>query len=794
MHQNDQSMNSIFKLLPGLILIFVLSFLCDSPVCAQMVRGAAVDSIDGTGLGYAAVTLIDGDSAVVAGAIADSSGHFLIEKLRRGNYRVQIRSMGYYQKTVLLTLDEAHSDVNLGRIALLIDEKVLAAAVATGDSRIVALKSDRKIITVDKASAGAGASLSDLLQILPEIRVDNGDITLKNQSFTVYMNGKPAAITRQQLFQIPASTVEKLEVITNPSVRYAPDGLGGIINIIPKKHLEGLNGIVQLAARTDNNYGGALTVNHKLKHLNLFATLYPQYYNAPTDGYRRTVLENAATLHEQLDNRSEYFSESFKLGFDYDFSSKDFVTLYWSQLFTQGRSAGDIHTDFAGVDSSDQSRVTTASDYLMRENTVAANYRHIFARKGTSLSVDFIRRSVRYPQSRVLESRSVAVNSTSRYKISSDDPGDYSRLSANLTARLSGSFTLDAGIDCAVSRETSKYNNVIFVDGVQIDSLRASFDLNSYIPSVYSLLEFEYGSLNCKGGVRAEYSHRQSGLSERYSERYDFYFYPSFSASYSLGECHEFNLSYSRRIERPEIYQLSPIAAATDYLSERHVGNPDLNPSFSSSFDLGYSFAKKPLDLNASLSYMHTTDEIDYIFHTSSDLQYKSYGNIADKKTWMLDVGLSARFNALSLYLTGSGYNNSYTTRRSGGVSEQSNHWSYDLRFVSRLNLKHACTFSLQAIYYGAQYYARMRRSDSFRLSLTASKTFNSRLTVSLSALNLVNHIFHKYMWGDGFRYESFFNNHDTGIFRIGLMYKFGKAVKTRTGTDLNESMIRLDR
>jgi hypothetical protein len=179
-------------------------------------------------------------------------------------------------------------------------------------------------------------------------------------------------------------------------------------------------------------------------------------------------------------------------------------------------------------------------------------------------------------------------------------------------------------------------------------------------------------------------------------------------------------------------------------------------------------------------------------FYNIGEIRYKTWGNPVDKQTFMFDGGFNWKYKILSIYLLGSVYNENYRKRTPEAI-EHSNYWNHDIRFIPQLKFGNGYNFSLQAIYYGNQYYAYSRRTESLRVSLYASKTFKN-LTVSLNAINFINNIFRTYMWSTGFRNETFFDNHDTALFHCGILYKFGKETKARAQTDLNSHPIQLNR
>lgn len=779
-------------------LCFLLLFFYPAISFSQDISGILTDTLSGEPVRYASVSLFEAgrDDQPATGTISDSTGFFKLKKVRQGDYVLRINCIGYHNREVAISVSGG-GNIDLQKISLKINELVLDDVVVTGENRLITLKPDKKIITVNDAMASGGESIAEILKIIPEIRVDDENITLKNQSFSIYMNGKPASISRAQLFQIPASTVEKIEVMTNPSVKYTPEGLGGIVNIITKKRLSGINGIAQLAGRTDRNYGAALTANYGMEKLNLFMTFFPRYYNSNTEGYSRTVTENVGTTEEKSFKQQKYFSENFTLGFDLDITKNDLTTVYWSQMYVDGKYRDNVVSKSTEPVSSSGANNFIDAGFRTRQNVLSLNYKHRFNKKDTELSFDFRQTFSENPQHReyrITDDDGAPI--TAPYRVFPCDDVNSSEFTGNFVTVLSKKINLnmDIGTELELTRENDTNGGATLVDNIWKDSasIRNLFRFNEYIPAVYALFDFNIKKFAFKIGGRAEYYHTEWGMDVLNKKRSSFNVYPSFGIAYSMNDYNDFNFNYSHRVERPGIYQLTPVVYNGDYVTERYTGNENLQPAFSGSFEFGYSFNKNSLGINASVSYMDTKDEIDKMFYNVGEIRYKTWGNLVDKQTFMFDYGFNWKHKILSIYLMGSVYNENYRKKTTEAV-ETDNHWNYDIRFIPQLKFKNGYNLTLQCIYYGNQYYAYSRRAESLRVSLYASKTFN-KLTVSLNAVNFINNIFRTYMWGTGFSNETFFDNHDTALFHVGILYKFGKETKSRAQTNLNNRPIQLNR
>jgi hypothetical protein len=190
---------------------------------------------------------------------------------------------------------------------------------------------------------------------------------------------------------------------------------------------------------------------------------------------------------------------------------------------------------------------------------------------------------------------------------------------------------------------------------------------------------------------------------------------------------------------------------------------------------------------------MDIKDVIENTFYNIGEIRYKTYGNTADQQVVMADLGCNWRYKVFSVYLSGSVYNETYRKKMQTPI-EISKDWNYNIRLFPQVRLKNNYTFNLQAIYYGLSYHAYYKTTESFNVSLNASKTIEN-LTFSLRAINLVNKIFRRYAWNENYTNELFFDNNDTALFQAGILYRFGNEKRQiRARTNLNKNPIQLSR
>lgn len=276
----------------------VCHFLCmQAAVWADpgLVRGKIIDVETKEDVGFVNVSIYrEGSPELLKGTTSDESGMFRLENLEEGDYTLVASYIGYKEVRKDIRITPAYSDVNVGLLLLEEDPQVLGEVQVVGQKSQMRFDLDKKVFDVDQNIASTGGSASDVLTNIPSVEVDNeGQISLRgNSSVTVWINGKASGLTsdnrRDILEQLPAESIERIEVITNPSSRYSPEGTAGIINIILKRDRRaGYYGGLQLGANTEGGYNGSGNINYSSGMLEAYANV----------GYRRTSFNSGGYMN-----------------------------------------------------------------------------------------------------------------------------------------------------------------------------------------------------------------------------------------------------------------------------------------------------------------------------------------------------------------------------------------------------------------------------------------------------------------------------------------------------------------
>ncbi len=356
------------------------------------IKGVVTAEANNEALEYATVALYDAKTnKLISGDITDFLGHFKLEKPKKGSYYVSITFIGLKDiKSDVFEVDEGTHNINLGNFSLESGSKDLGEVEVIAKRASIEYRIDKKVINVDKQITAEAGNAVDILENVPSVQVDiEGNVSLRgSSSFSVLIDGKPTILEPSDaLRQISSSNIENIEIITNPSVKYEPDGAAGIINIVTKKNfIDGLSGIVNLNAGTYSNYGGDLQLNYRLNKFNFIMGASYNNRRRPGDVLsERESISNGTTyfVNSSGTTEREYHRSSIKAGFEYNPSKNDFFSLsgrYGNWAMDNGSDLlyNDYtlpETEFLKYNSMDQT--TRGGDYF----AVDAVYQHTFRNK-----------------------------------------------------------------------------------------------------------------------------------------------------------------------------------------------------------------------------------------------------------------------------------------------------------------------------------------------------------------------------------------------------------------------------
>lgn len=573
------------------------------------------------------------DSSAAGGGLTDEKGYFTISNLAPGSYYALIQSMGYAQKTLpRLIITPDRNIVDVGTIAVKQTTRQLAEVVVQGERPAYEYTLDRKIINADQLPIAQGGSAIDILQNVPSVTVDvDGALSLRGSgNVIVLIDGKPSGLTgldRQAVLdQIPASNIDRIEVITNPSSKFDADGGAGIINIVLKKEqATGFNGTVQLNVGTRDKYNGSINVNARFKKLNLFGS-----YNFRADRrfqYRISDRQNLFTdsvsyLIQRNDAIRRRVNNNLRLGVDYALTEHDNMTV--SALYRPGYSYDSEAETFNTLNGN---RVSLGQTYRTNEEREPQRgldykfgYRRTFDKEGRELTADAtLSTNTGTEYQDFTNTTTLPPNLLASSFLIGDQRATNSRdnrvavLQTDFVEPLKNKQRLEAGLKYTYRKLGADYvfENREDDRWVLSTSISNNFIYNERTSAAYANFGNELKNFSYQLGLRTEYTtiHTDQRTTGQQNSRSYIYLFPSAFINYNLGKTQKMQLNYTRRINRPSVRSLNPFIDLQDPLNIRY-GNPFLNPELVNSFELSHLWTGKSTSLTSSLFFRQTNNEI----------------------------------------------------------------------------------------------------------------------------------------------------------------------------------------
>lgn len=772
------------------------------------IKGKVVEGTNNAPVEYATVTLYTaGDSVMVDGVITNAEGSFEFKKLDYGEYNLIIRFMGFRKVLVAgIRIDEKNPASDVGTVTLKSDVTNLDEVEIVGEKPLVEYQIDRKVVNVDQQLQAQGGTAVDVLERIPSIRTDlDGNVALRGSTnFTVLIDGKPSIITGSDaLNQIPASTIDKIEIITNPSAKYDPDGTAGIINVITKKNsLKGLSGIINLSAGTSPDYTGSLLLNYRTKKTSVSfgADFGERTMPGYRKGYRETYLGDTTTfLQTNTNNEMNRRSFSLKAGIDYSITDKNTITAEGNyRIFNMSRdgisknetwSSLDLNPEYLKTDDGEDSEHPSLQ-FTLRDI-------HKFNTKGTELTA-----SLTYNQGDDEEKQMTQQYYSDEtwtemgaflydYKKNTKESEKEWRGDLDFEHSFSEKSKLEGGFQLRMDRtnEDYRYYDHDSVSGDWVEDLTQSnkYDFSHDIYALYGTYSLEIKKLGIKAGLRAEYTNRNlhqiTGNEDYPYEKFDIY--PSLYLTYRLPYNQQVQLSYSKRVNRPRGNMLNPYTFFSDAFSS-FSGNPELEPEFSHNMELNYQkyFGLSFLTLE---SYYRLTDNKMSRVQEMNDqgVLVMTMENINNDRSLGVEASANIQVNS---WFTINPVATVYDYRLKNEEDEEdevrsSTNWMASLELAA--NLKTGTKIRLNGNYdspsvtvdgtrKGTYYMGFSARQDFFENKL--SITFNIRDVLDSRRMKDTSEADNYYLTSENWR--------KAPIFSLSLSYKWNNYSRKRSGAE----------
>lgn len=779
------------------------------------IKGKIIDASTNKPIEYGNIVLFTlKDSSMITGAVSNSEGIFILEKVPFGRFYATVTYIGY-SKEILndIMVTPKALDVDLGTISLKLTAVVTEDVIVSGEKDMILNNLDKKIVNVDQNIASSGGTALDVMQNVPSVTVDaDGTVSLRGSSnVTILVDGKPSGLSgissSDVLGQIPASQIDYIEVVTNPSVRYDPEGTSGIINIVLKKKRDnGFNGITSLNAGTGDKYNGSLNINYKYEDFNFFGS-YDNRFNIMNGSGNTTRLSEVSANSSRLDQIQSNYNKmkfhNFNIGADYFINNQNTLTLSLRHRnFNINSSNGS--NDYNYNSTNDLNRFFQRNTLFSREvkfYEYNANYKKTYDDKRRELTADIAYSTVNMNFGNDILQNTTLYNSgnTNSFSVNRNNftkNGQNLFLAqANYIIPSGDKGRIETGFKSTIRDLSSDSDNKIF--NQNNNQWETELNKNYYIKfdeqihAVYAIFADNNFGLKYQFGLRAENVKTIIDLqskNEKYNKDY-FALYPSIHLAKPLSETDEIQLSYSRRVDRPNNRQLNPFIDDTDSLNISY-GNPFLDPQFTNSYELGLNNFFGRTSIMSTIFYRQTNDIIAAINQINNNgITTTTFDNIAKSKSFGLELMLNQplaqwwRFNA------------SFSLFRSELISDnplntfENKNTNWNVRFNSNMTLWSGLQFQLIGFYAGpstvmgggggmgfgpSMTLAQGKTKEMYFLDMALRKDFmQGDLSVTLRISDLLNsRKFGAESFGNGFTSVSE-RRVDSRAVYLGISYKF---------------------
>ena len=762
----------------ALPILFFLLCLCAYTGWAQgIVKGKILDRQKSEPLGFVNIKVTEqGSDKFAGGGITDAGGNFNVSGLKDGKYTLSLTFMGYKDVTRQFEITPAKREVQFKLLYMAEDAKQLNEVTVTGQRATMKLEVDRKSFDVGQLISNAGQAASDVLDNIPSIEVDNdGNVSLRgNSSVEVWINGKASGLTSdnraQILQQLPAESIDRIEVIDNPSAKFSAEGSAGIINIVLKKDRKaGYYGSVQAGGDTRGGANTSFNVNYNSRLIDSYINL--GYRHRANTGHMESQ-QTSNAYNQTYDSDSKQRGNNFftRAGVTLHATTKDDFSLSGMLMHGGGNSHSYtpyIYTAVAnGLNNYQLDRINRSRTGMdMRYGEF--NYRHSFNDKHfidftADLSSWKMNGDNWYQDSTVV----VGIDDvTYSYQYRPQYINNHRKeLKLEYENQVTKNFKIEAGYNGNFSRENTPQES--YMDNTSFDGTNASEDklfFNRFIykqdlHAFYTTLSYKFGALSLMGGLRGEYwrvntesytweQEHDASLREQPFKKDYFQLFPSVFMSWQMTETQQLQLNYTRRLRRPWGGQLNSFRDTRDATTVS-FGNPYLTPEFSNSFSLNYLKQWNDHSLLVSAYYRPTTDVIQRISYKNQEdgLFYQTSMNVAKSvstglemtvknKLWrILDLTTSA--NAYYYRLNGFSYDIDGQT-----VTGNSDHnFTWNARMTASLMLPYDISIQSTGRYTARQVITQGYRKANYSIDFGARKNFFNKLfTLSVNCRDLLD-------------------------------------------------------
>ena len=738
--------------------------------------------------------------------LSNLDGSFVFDKVVKGTYELYISYIGYEPRTMQISADR---NINLGGISLVSSAKALKEATVVADKPIITRNSEKTVFNVAQSPTHQTGTAEDALRNMPGVSIDrNGNISMVGkQGVKVLVDGKPSILAESNLQaflkSIPASTIESIELITNPSARYEANGNAGIINIKLKKgRRDGLNGSVAVGYGFLNRYNANVVMNYRKNKINLFATYAVNYKKEDHEFNDRrdiTISDTLSHYYQHNPSTDRNLSNTLKAGLDYFINDKNTLTYTFSGSHNWGRmnSTSSSQNMFADYSPKSNYLSNTSNNGLNLSITNDVNYLKKYDTTERELMIDVSHTYVKGDAHDYLASKAydpqgneLRAQALDRKMLTLNDINNVIfKMDYSEPLKRPG-HKIETGLKNETTINRNNYNVFDKQNGAEVQNMLLSngFDYIENIAAFYIIYNGAYKEwLTYSGGIRSEHTFIHSNKSN--VDKNYLSLFPSGTISTALSKTQNLSLSYSRRVQRSEFRQINNAVTYFDQYSTWQ-GNPYLSPAFSNILSLEYNLTYKKNMF--SLSSENTFTDGQFSESSGVDSMRVTRGSIrngAKSKTiagsFYMKVELTKWWSIqMNHYVAWQKFDYKKDVNTGPVTGTYYNLWgSTEFKFWKNM------VFNVNGWFNTGDVFPQGRSKVCGVVNASIKKDFlKDKLSVSILAQNILNTMkFQWYVNNTSLHTNGSWTNYNRAVV-VTLTYRFGKDTKPINRKDVEEN------
>ncbi|MDD5581759.1 MAG: TonB-dependent receptor [Candidatus Marinimicrobia bacterium] len=771
-----------------------------------VIQGRVIDDVTEKGISYANVVVYSlPDSTLIDGAMSDENGYYYIRNIPLGHYYISAKFIGFHEalsEDFMVTpgnLSIKVNDIRLKRAALQMSE-----IQVVGERPLVEFKADKRVVHADQFATSLSGTAVEILENVPSIDVDaDGTVSLRGSSnFIVMIDGHPSIFDGSDaLEQIPATLVQSIEIITNPSARYDPDGTTGIINVITKKQkISGISSQVSVNAGSNESYGTSVAFSMRFDKLtwnNSLSWNDAQFENKRMSNKTTTINDTVFSIYGGGNGINKNTRYSYRTSLDWR-ATDNFLISAQFNIGHNDRSGQNNQTFeeypyyifYTSLDEDTQKRDNWGTGLEFTKKFKGKNHDLSGSVRYTSRLNDEFSETTR---------RTVNENITDRTKDTESSDDKNWRIKLDYKNMLTETHGIEAGLQSRISfdeEEIDRYGwDTTASEYIYYPQYSHSNDYEHIIHSLYAIYKNELGPFQGQLGVRGEYTYRNMQLNTQDTtytlDRWDIF--PSLHVSLPITENNQLMASYTRRINRPRNWFLEPYRTQRDAYSV-FQGNPSLKPEYIDAWEASWQVSQKRNYLAADIYHRETENKIEQVQSVlDKETMLYTFANVGKDYSTGFELSLNVRpLSFWNIFLSGT----VYRYRIEGNFEERtfdrsSNNWGTKINNTFFIGDNARLEFN--TFYHGPSVTSQGRRESFWRSNAAVKYDFGESFTAAIQLRDIFGDNTHEFTSSGPNFVNTTKSERESPIAFITLTYRFNNYKNGNKFREDNDDMMNDD-